>query len=167
MPTRRGPSLPESEAPQIRPAADGEAGLLREIAIEAKGHWGYDRAWVESWAHSEDFQASGLEGRETYVAELDGRIVAWTSAGWKDGTWWMDDLWVRPSSMGLGIGASLFAHVVARGRELGSTTLEWEAEPNALGFYERMGGRHVRNSEPTSWSRSLPIYAIELGEPRI
>ena len=26
--------------------------------------------------------------------------------------------------------------------------MEWEAEPNALGFYERMGGRYLRDSEP-------------------
>ena len=34
--------------------------------------------------------------------------------------------------------------------------MEWEAEPNALGFYERMGGRYLRDSDPRSkWGRTL------------
>lgn len=40
--------------------------------------------------------------------------------------------------------------------------LEWEAEPNAIGFYERVGGRVLRTSEPTIWGRVLPVMGVEL-----
>jgi hypothetical protein len=40
--------------------------------------------------------------------------------------------------------------------------MEWEAEPNAVGFYERMGGRHVRDSEPNEWGRVLEVMAVDL-----
>jgi hypothetical protein len=40
--------------------------------------------------------------------------------------------------------------------------MEWEAEPNALGFYERMGGRYLRDSEPSAWGRLIPVMGVDL-----
>jgi hypothetical protein len=40
--------------------------------------------------------------------------------------------------------------------------MEWEAEPNALGFYEKMGGRFLRDSEPTEWDRVIPVMCVDL-----
>jgi GNAT superfamily N-acetyltransferase len=110
--------------------------------------------------HSADFQA-GLEDRETYVAELDGDVAGWASVGWKDRTWWMDDLWVLPAFMRHGVGTALVERAVSRGRALGAARLEWEADANAGGFYEHLGARHVGDSDQTSGSDSLPLYALE------
>ena len=54
-----------------------------------------------------------------------------------------------------------------RGRELGVSALEWEAEPNAVGFYEKVGGRYVRDSEPSEWGRVLPVMRLELGDDEL
>jgi hypothetical protein len=41
--------------------------------------------------------------------------------------------------------------------------MEWEAEPLAVGFYERMGGRYLRESElSVLWGRTLPIMGVAL-----
>jgi hypothetical protein len=40
--------------------------------------------------------------------------------------------------------------------------MEWEGEPNAVGFYERMGGRRVR-TVTSEWGRELPVMAVDLG----
>jgi GNAT superfamily N-acetyltransferase len=76
----------------------------------------------------------------------------------------LDDLWVEPGAMGGGIGTGLFRFAAERARELGARTMEWEAEPNAIGFYERMGGRYVRDSEPSEFGRILPVMAITFRE---
>jgi hypothetical protein len=47
-------------------------------------------------------------------------------------------------------------------RRHGARRLEWEAEPNARGFYQRMGGCYVRDSEVTEWGRVLEVLGIEL-----
>ena len=47
-------------------------------------------------------------------------------------------------------------------RQLGATRLEWEAEPNAVGFYEGMGGRYLRESAPTELGRTVPVMGLEL-----
>jgi hypothetical protein len=40
--------------------------------------------------------------------------------------------------------------------------LEWEAEPNTIGFYEKMVGSYRRDGEQTSWGRTLSIMGVEL-----
>jgi hypothetical protein len=40
--------------------------------------------------------------------------------------------------------------------------MEWEAEPNAIGFYEKMGGRFVRDGEPSAWGRVNAVLGIDL-----
>jgi hypothetical protein len=47
---------------------------------------------------------------------------------------------------------------------MGADRLEWEAEPNAVGFYRRMGGVPIR--EVTSeLGRRLGVFALELAGP--
>jgi hypothetical protein len=43
-------------------------------------------------------------------------------------------------------------------RRLGGS--DSEAERHASGFYEKMGGRYLRESEPGVWGRTSPIYGL-------
>jgi len=61
-----------------------------------------------------------------------------------------------------GVGRLLFEHVATKARQLGARRLEWEAEPNARSFYERMGGAYVRDSEVTEWGRVLEVLGLSL-----
>jgi GNAT superfamily N-acetyltransferase len=74
----------------------------------------------------------------------------------------LDDLWLEPASIGRGLGSKLFEACAERARQLGARRLEWEAEPNAVGFYERMGGRYLRDSEPTEFGRVIPVMGMDL-----
>jgi len=146
----------------IRPIQDGEAERLREIARMAKGHWGYDAGQVASWAAALDFSPEELRVKEVFVVEERGRIVAWGSLIPQGDVAWLEDMWVSPEWMGKGFGAQLFRHAAERGRALGAARMEWDAEPNAVGFYERMGGRYERDGEPSEWGRVLPVMSVPL-----
>ena len=149
---------------RIRAADPGEGERLREIAVAAKSHWGYDVAWVRRWAAEGDFSPAALRARDVWVAEANGRTVGWAALirGGEPDTATLDDLWVEPEWIGKGLGSLLFRRAVERARELGAKRLEWEAEPNAVGFYERLGGRYVRDSERTMWNRVVPVMALDL-----
>ena len=97
-----------------------------------------------------------------HVAEMNGRVVGWTGLIPRGDVCWLDDLWIEPSSIGTGIGSRLFQHAAHVAEALGASRMEWEAEPNALGFYKRMGGRYVRDSEPSEWGRILQVMAVDL-----
>jgi hypothetical protein len=34
--------------------------------------------------------------------------------------------------------------------------------PSAVGFYEKMGGRYLRDSAPSEWGRVLPVMGVDL-----
>lgn len=148
---------------EIRRPQSDEPERLREIMIASKAHWGYDRDWVVAWV-ARDFSGDALARNETFVADAAGTAVGWAMLVPRGEVGWLEDMWIEPAWIGRGIGTQLFERVASRARELGARRLEWEAEPNATGFYERMGGRHIRDSETNEWGRTLSIMGCDLGE---
>jgi GNAT superfamily N-acetyltransferase len=143
---------------RVRPAVVADYEPLRELTFESKAHWGYDRDLVRGWADSLSFDGDC----ERWVAELDGGIVAWAAlAPPADGVAVLDHLWVDPAWMGREVGSRLFHLAADRARELGAERLEWSAEPNAVGFYEKLGGRKLRD-HVTEWGRLAPWMGLEL-----
>jgi GNAT superfamily N-acetyltransferase len=142
----------------IRAAQPADYERLRELTFESKVHWGYDRDFVRRWADGLGFDGD----EERWVAEVDGEIVAWAAlVPVSDGVVVLDDLWVDPAAMGRGIGSRLFRLAADRARELGAERLEWGAEPNAIGFYEKLGGRKLRD-HVTEWGRVAPWMGLDL-----
>jgi GNAT superfamily N-acetyltransferase len=146
----------------IREGRESDFERLRAIAFEAKAHWGYDRALVEEWAQGGDFEPESLRHRLLYVAEEDGRPVGWAALIPRGEVGWLEDLWVDPAWIGRGLGRALFEHVATEARQRGARRLEWEAEPNAQGFYRHMGAAYRRDSEETEWGRVLEVLGVEL-----
>jgi GNAT superfamily N-acetyltransferase len=151
---------------RLRVAHPGEGRELQEIAVASKAHWGYDLAWVRQWAGAGDFSPAGLREKEVVVAEVSGSPVGWSALIPRGDVCWLEDLWVRPEWIGKSVGTFLFRRATERAAELGASRLEWEADPNAVGFYERMGGRYVRDSEPTELGRVIPVMALDLAPHR-
>jgi GNAT superfamily N-acetyltransferase len=146
----------------IRPGRPEEGERLKEIAIGAKGFWGYEAEKVREWGHQGDFAPERLRELIVFVAESGGRAIGWASLIPKNEVGWLEDLWIDPTWIGKGVGSLLFRHAAQHARGLGARRLEWEAEPNAIGFYEKMGGTYVRPSEQTEWGRYLDVMGVEL-----
>jgi GNAT superfamily N-acetyltransferase len=154
--------MPVDAQISIRLARPDEGERLREIAEAAKAYWGYDRERVRSWAAAGDFSARGLMQKHFYVAESQGEAIAWAALIPKGDVIWLDDMWVEPPWIGRSVGTLLFEHCVDEALRLGGARMEWEAEPHAVGFYEKVGGRHLRESAPSEWGRVLPVMGVDL-----
>jgi GNAT superfamily N-acetyltransferase len=146
----------------IRPARDADEERLREIAAASKGHWGYDPDRVRAWAERLDVLPNATTRREVFVAEIAGAVLAFAALLPEGERCVLDELWVDPGAMRRGIGTRLLERVADRARELGASRLEWESEPNAVGFYEKAGARHTGATELSSWGRRLPVMALRL-----
>ena len=142
-----------------------EANILSEIAFSAKAHWGYPNHWMEMWKPQFTFSAEYFIEHESWTAELDDKPIAFYTLEEKDGSAWIENLWVLPEHMGKGIGKHLFLDALSRSRSKGYRTLRLEADPNAAGFYEKMGMHQVgESSRPIDEdpSRVLPLMRIRL-----
>ena len=148
----------------IRRAAPKEAKMLTEIAIAAKRHWGYPERWMEFWKPQLTFSRAYFEENESWVAETDHTPIGFYTILEKDGSAWLENLWVSPEFIGKGVGKELFLHAVALARQRGFESLQLEADPNATGFYEKMGMKRVgeRVSEVEGQPRVLPVMELRL-----
>jgi GNAT superfamily N-acetyltransferase len=146
---------------EIRRARPEEQEALRQVAIDAKAFWGYELELVHEWA--QELEPSARPGREVFVAEADGEVAGWAAVNEpRAGVAWLDDLWVRPRWIRrAGLGSLLFAHVLEWARAQGAQSLELEAEPNAVGFYAKLGCVHARE-RIGEWGRPLPVMALTL-----
>ena len=148
----------------IRPVEPQEAAELTQIALAAKRHWGYPDRWMEMWKPLLTFNAEYFEANESWMA-LDGeKPIGFYTLLDKGGIAWIDNLFVRPGSMGKGVGRQLFQHARNLARQRGYRVIQLEADPNAAGFYEKMGMHSIgeRHSEVDGQPRSLPIMEMEL-----
>ncbi|HET8605964.1 MAG TPA: GNAT family N-acetyltransferase [Gaiellaceae bacterium] len=142
----------------IRRAEPEAIAALRELTFRSKAHWGYEPALVRAWVDGLSFSTD----KDYWLAEVDGTAVAWMGlVPSRAGVCVLDDLWVDPAWLGQGIGRKLFLLAVDAAAELGARRLEWGAEPNAVGFYEQVGGRKLRD-HVTEWGRVAPWMGIDL-----
>ena len=148
----------------IRRVKSEEADALSQIAISAKRHWKYPEHWMELWIPQLTFDAAYFERNESWAAEADGLPVAFYTLQERDSHAWIENMWVSPLYIGKGIGRGLFDHAVELARERGYTFLQLEADPNAVGFYERMGMRKIggHEYELDGRPRVLPIMEMYL-----
>ena len=149
---------------QILPAKPEQAAALTQIALSAKAHWGYPARWIELWMPQLTFEPGYFEENESWVAEIDQVPVAFYTLLEKDGEAWVENLWVSPEFIGKGVGKRLFFHALELSRQRGFENLRLEADPNAAGFYEKMGMKKIgeRRSEIEGQPRTLPILEIRL-----
>jgi GNAT superfamily N-acetyltransferase len=147
---------------QFRHVHPDEADILSQIAYSAKAHWGYPERWLEIWKPQLTFIPEYFQTGESWVAVLEEIPIAFYTLHERDGIAWLENLSVLPEDMGKGVGRQLFIHAINRSRASGHKILQLEADPNALGFYEKMGMRKIggRITEVDGRPRVLPIMEI-------
>jgi len=149
---------------EIQHATPDQAETLTKIAFAAKCHWGYPECWIQLWLPILTVSPEFVEQHDTYVALKDGKEIGFYAIAVEDKRASLKHLWVLPEYMGMGVGAKLFRHALSRCKEIRAHTLEIESDPNAQGFYERMGAKKVREatSEVDGQPRILPVLEITL-----
>jgi N-acetylglutamate synthase-like GNAT family acetyltransferase len=156
---------PATSPTRIRRARPDDAQALTQLARRAKAHWGYDVAFMERAADELIIGSSAIAEHEVWVLEgEDGstlgfyRVIAGDPAE-------LEDLWVEPAAIGSGYGRTMLEHAAAVARAGGASALELVADPNAVGFYERMGAVRIGVvPSPVVAGRELPRMRMSLAE---
>jgi GNAT superfamily N-acetyltransferase len=136
-----------------------DAEALTDIAHAAKRHWGYPESWIAAWRDILTMRPEFIAANVTCVALDEERMVGFYVLTTEDDGIHLDHLWVVPAAMGRGIGRALFQHAMMQARDLGFDSIKIEADPNAEGFYQRMGARRTGTAvrEVEGQRRELPL----------
>ena len=149
---------------QIARAKPDDAAALTEIAFAAKRRRGYPERWIQAWRDILTMRPESISANMTFAAVEHDRAIGFymlTTEG--DGVH-LDHLWIEPAEMGRGIGRALFEHAVAQTKAAGFDSIKIEADPNAEGFYQRMGAKRVGTTvtDVEGERRELPLMIYEL-----
>lgn len=147
---------------RIRKASTEDANTLTKIAHEAKRHWGYPEHWIKHWQDDLTITPEFVATNQVYVAEREGELLGFYALIVRDHKAELDHMWVVPEHMGTGVGKELFIHAMQNAAMQNISEVEILSDPNAEGFYEKMGAHQVGEtvSEIDGKPRSLPRLTV-------
>ena len=131
----------------IRRAFPEEATTLTQIALDAKRHWGYPEHWIKHWESDLTISSDFIRDNHVYVADEDGEIRGFYALCVSGDKAELEHLWVTPACIGTGIGKELFLDAMERAAAVDAHNVELTADPNAAGFYQRMGAVQIGETE--------------------
>ena len=137
--------------------------LLKETAIISKKTWGYSDDLIEIW--KPDLEVTGdyiLKNKVVKVFDGDKFVGFFGLKFIENNQVELDHLWFRPGSINKGYGRLVFQHIVSYLKLNGYKKLELIAEPNAKGFYDKMGGKITGQFQSKVSGRFLDVYEYEL-----
>jgi N-acetylglutamate synthase-like GNAT family acetyltransferase len=147
----------------IRRASSEEADKLTQIALDAKRYWGYPEHWIKHWESDLTVSSDFIRDNHVYVADQEGEIRGFYALCVSGNKAELEHMWVTPGSIGTGIGKELFLDAMDRAATLEVREIEISADPNAAGFYERMGASQIGEKDASidGQVRKLPRLRIE------
>ena len=127
---------------RVRLAAPEEIGVLTDLVVRSKFHWGYDEKYRELLTTILAVSREKTSIGDCWVAETETSELAAVCQFNSSATPpHLDLLFVDPAYIGQGVGSLLFDTLISNARRRGFTRFNLDADPNASGFYLRKGGR--------------------------
>lgn len=147
----------------IRKATPADTTAMTKLITAAKAHWGYPNAWMQLWQDELTITPQKLDERDFFVGvEGDELVFVYSLSQLDETRYELEDCWVAAEHIGHGFGRILFDDVKKRLGSLGAKRLKIISDPNAAGFYRRMGAEQT-GEEPTKIEgRVFPVFELKL-----
>ena len=136
----------------IRRAGKNDAAVLTDLSFRSKAYWQYPSHYFDIWKDELTVTPDYIAANILYVCEDDrtGQLTGYYSlvflaqdlvfpGGVLRHGWWLEHMFVDPGFIRRTIGIQLFYHLqqVCKNRCIDRVGIL--ADPNARGFYEKMG----------------------------
>jgi GNAT superfamily N-acetyltransferase len=123
----------------LRPARPDEVDHLTELCLRSKAVWGYDEAFMRACRAELTLSPADLTTSLLQVAAEGSEVCGLVQVVVRGDEADLAKLFIAPATIRAGIGAKLFAWAATAARARGARWLRIEADPDAVGFYRRMG----------------------------
>lgn len=149
----------------IRRGQPGEGKALTELALRSKAYWGYDAAFMKDCREALIITEEKIKYHQVYLASEGLDVAGFYCLIISGASGVLDDMFIDPRYIGTGCERCLWDHMIALAKEMGIYELTIDADPNAEGFYLKMGAERVGESESTAIpGRMLPLMKMTVRE---
>jgi len=145
-----------------RPARPADASAIADVYLSSRTTFlGYaplahSDAQVRVWIETRLIPTASVT-----VAEVDGEVAGFVATALDGPCLWIDQMYVRPASVGLGLGGKLLAHALS-GVTLPVRLYTFQANSGARRFYERRGFKALEFTDGMSNEEKCPDVLYEL-----
>jgi ribosomal protein S18 acetylase RimI-like enzyme len=151
-----------TDHPHLRPATFEDADAVSEVYLRARQTIAAYAPLMHSDEEVRQWIAEFLLPSGEVTVALDGdRIVGMSAMSSAYGVVWLDQLYVSPSSFGLGIGSHLLADVVDRARTV-VQLYTFAQNTRARAFYERHGFEVIEHGDRNNNEEGCPDVLYRL-----
>ncbi len=148
---------------RLRDATSADLEALSDLCRRSKAVWGYDQAFLDACADELNITYDDLLSKDVKVALQGDHIIGVASLELDGDEAELGTLFIDPEWMGCGAGRVLLDWACTTARGYGVKRLTIDSDPNAEGFYARMGARKVGWAPSHSLpGRMLPMMQMEL-----
>ncbi|AFM40519.1 putative acetyltransferase [Desulfosporosinus acidiphilus SJ4] len=144
---------------------------LTLISFASKRYWNYPEEYFDVWKQELTITPDYIKNNLVYIAEVEGKITGYFSIVEVKGDfragkvlvrkgYWLDHLFIRPEFIGEGIGTELISFAVNLCGQKSIGRLFIFSDPNAKGFYEKIGARYIEESASSIQGRSVLLYEL-------
>ena len=131
---------------------------LTEITFLSKSYWGYSAEQMEKWKEDLTISQDYIREKEVFVLKKDKEIIGYYSFYHvKPTTIKLDNLFLVPEFIGMGLGKLLMKDFMDRCKLLSVNEITLDSEPFATDFYLKQGFRIVNQKDSSVPGRFLPV----------
>jgi len=132
---------------KLRPALEGEAKLLSDLAARSKAHWPYDPSYLSLVRSVIHITPEEIVKWPVIVGVQGTEICGFSAVATIQGANMLDHLWIDPKFIGKGLGRALFHESVRKAQDLGWKSFQVASDPHAEEFYLKMGAIRIGEKE--------------------
>lgn len=145
----------------VRTASLNEANELSHIALISKATWDYSEEFIQACKEDLTITDDYIVNNYVYVLESEGIKIGFFSFQRKEDA--LDFLYLHPNYKGKGYGKLLWKSVVEKAVELGMKCFTIDSDPNAKGYYMKMGAKSIGETPSTVFKdRLLPLLRYDV-----
>jgi GNAT superfamily N-acetyltransferase len=149
----------------IRRATASDVDSLTELAVRSKASWGYTDGFMAHVTAALVVSAEYVETNPVYILLRHDTILGFFGFAHEKNEIVLNDFWIEPGRIGTGLGRVMWRYALEQARANGYGDFIIHSDPNAEGFYLRMGAKRIGSRIAPESGRTLPLlrYAFTGG----
>ncbi|MFT7860771.1 MAG: GNAT family N-acetyltransferase [Sulfurimonas sp.] len=141
-------------------AIPNEADALQDLARKSKRYWGYDDEYMKKWKHDQLLTPSFISNNPVFALKENKQIVGFFAFDLRANPIDLKHFWIDPNLTGSGMGKALFYYVLDYLESIHCFEFQVTVEPNAVGFYSKMGGQVIGEVDRPDLGQTYPVMVV-------